>query len=696
LLLTALLWLVLLLPGHALARRLWSRPLFASEGGGALSGLALAFLATLLLLSPISMACYAFDAPLWVFSAGLAAVCGLGALELARTRADRALWAALRRESLVPWLLLGALLWLQARVGAYFEGDATFHLGRVRVLLEHGFTNRDIYLADEHFQSIYHTNLLYPLYASLAQLSGESYLAVWFHSQPWAKLLVAAAHFVFGHALTRRPLAGWALALTVIAANAGETYTVYPNSLAVGYLLPLMLAGGFSLLGRGDVRGATSLLAASVFVSAQVHALYALYAGLALGPALALFALGSAVVRAIAAKRGGAGSRLSSASPVRIALGLACLFIAAPFLIVSRYGTPAVIAARLWPEPPPRAAPEAGASTPQSPASASARPSPPPITKPVPDNRKGRPVVPTPAVQLGGGHLEKWLEHDSKSNLFRFMPEHMGGRGFIAFGLVAFALAGLLNREQRAPIAGAAFAALGLSVALFSPHAATYLLNYLDQPFTVARLSTVLSTLLLFGFAAALAESCALAGGRLFPDATGGACESRPRWRQPRRIGAALVLALAVAAATRLTGHAPLFFSELAQLALAPSERRHAQLAQLQQRRALLQRVIPRGTTVLTTARFARFVVMLCDCYVIAADRGHTGVPFIRERREQLQRLNGRDTPWPERAALLQRYDLELVVFESRHLRRLYGWTREHGRVIGEAAGLEVVRLDVP
>jgi hypothetical protein len=36
---------------------------------------------------------------------------------------------------------------------------------------------------------------------------------------------------------------------------------------------------------------------------------------------------------------------------------------------------------------------------------------------------------------------------------------------------------------------------------------------------------------------------------------------------------------------------------------------------------------------------------------------------------------------------------LKLVVFESRHLARLYRWSHQHGTVIGEAAGLEVVEL---
>ncbi|HKU43498.1 MAG TPA: hypothetical protein VJR89_35290, partial [Polyangiales bacterium] len=226
------------------------------------------------------------------------------------------------------------------------------------------------------------------------------------------------------------------------------------------------------------------------------------------------------------------------------------------------------------------------------------------------------------------------------------------------------------------PLMAAAVAAGVLALILFMPPLATRALDYLQEPFTVARLSTVLSSLLLLGLCSALGALLELVPGA-----------------RAQHIATALVLALGVLAATRLAGHAPLFFSELVQRARAPREQRYAVLEMLEARRRMLAEVIPPGTTVLATARFSRYVVMLCDCYVIIADRGHTYLPFSQQRRDQLLRLNGPDTPWEERSALLQQYGLKLVVFESRHLRRLYRWSHEHGSVIGAAAGLEVVQL---
>jgi hypothetical protein len=658
-LLTDLFWICSCLPGYALARRLWP----AIHEAGFLQVIAFSMLGSFLLLSPVSMLGYALGAPVGLFSGALALAVAVGLVLLIRERAHRELFACLAREPIVAWLALFALLWLQARVGAYFSGDATFHVGRIRVLLQHGFTNRDIYLADYHFQHIYHTNLLYPIYASLSQLTGQTFLEAWFYSQAWAKLLVAAGHYALGYGVTRKPFVAWLLALTMITANAGETYTTYPNMLAVGWLLPLMLGSGFALLARDPPPRQALAVAAACLVMAQVHALYAVYAGMALAPGLLVALL---------------WPRLP-ARRAPIVYALLGTLIAAPFLLVSQFGFRQTAAA------------DAVVATQPSAATAPAAPSAPPERDLAADVGKGRPAVPTPAVAAGGGHLEKALELDEKTSLVWFGPEKMGGSGFIALGVAGYLLAligaGMRQPDQPrrvAPLAAAAFGALPLSLILFIPKLTTLALDYLQQAFTVARLSTVLSSLLLLGACAGVAALVAWV-----------AWVARVASSKSRRALEALVLLLAIGAATRLTGHAPLFFHELVQLARAPREQRYATLEMLEARRQMLERVVPPGTTVLATARFSRSVVMLCDCYVIIADRGHTHVSFSQQRRDQLIVMNGLDTPWDRRVELLRRYGLSLVVFESRHLRRLYRWTHEHGRVIGAAAGLEVVQLQL-
>jgi hypothetical protein len=96
----------------------------------------------------------------------------------------------------------------------------------------------------------------------------------------------------------------------------------------------------------------------------------------------------------------------------------------------------------------------------------------------------------------------------------------------------------------------------------------------------------------------------------------------------------------------------------------------------------------------LTTAYFARQVVMLCDCYVLAADRGHSHVIGIDERRRDLAYLNEANSDWPTRARLLRFYHIDIVVFERRWRHR-YAWTYQHGQRLGGDAGLEVVRLNL-
>jgi hypothetical protein len=402
-----------------------------------------------------------------------------------------------------------------------------------------------------------------------------------------------------------------------------------------------------------------------------------------------------------------------------IAWGLAGAMAAVPFLLVSQFAfrprgarggggddaalssaadvqarpiTP--ILASVWPSGTSLARQLPELSTPQS----HAAPVPPaaPVKRPkwMLEVDKGQPVVPTPAVALGGGHLEKGLEVDEEAVRVWMPPEKMGGRAFVALGFVGFALAVLAaigrrrswereltwERERALPLLAAGIGAVSLGVTLFWPPATTFAVSLLNKPFTVARLSTVLSSLLMLGIAVgvnAVVETVTHAW--------------RSRWL--RFALEVLAVVVITGAATQLTGHAPVFFADVVVAALKPQEVRYARLDMLEARREMLQRVVPAGTTVLTTARFARFVVMLCDCYVIIADRGHTYIPFASERREQVLRMNRPNTPWEERAELLRRYRLRLVVFESRFLARLYRWSHEHGRVVGRAAGLEVVEL---
>jgi hypothetical protein len=634
--LTCIFWALFFLPGYAWLRRFWPAP----REAGLLYTLAFGYAASFLCLSPVSLVCYLLRTPLYVFSGACVLASALALAWLLRERAFRELWTLTKAESPLPWLLLACLLWLQARSGGWLDGDATFHLGRMRVLLQHGFSNRDIYLAEDYFQSVYHTNLLFPVYASIAQLTHQSYLDSWFYTEPWAKLMVAAGHYVFAYALTRQRFAAYLLALIAITANAGETYALYPNTLCVGFLLPMLLGVGFAFAARIDTRQRVlGQLAALDFLLGEVHALYAVYAALVLAPVLVVALLFGRARR----------------ERVLCVVALACLAGAAPFVLVSAY------AARS--DRPIATAPE------EDEAASNSRPPPRP-----PGLVDQQSHVPEPlALAAGGGHLEKVMDPIDLEHVV-FNPQRMGGLTFVVCGFLALCLALILRRGQRLAISVVLFAALLLAAVLFTVRGASAALQLLRTPFVVARLSTVLAMLLFFGIAACVAACTQLLG------------------RTRVIVEAVLTLAM-VFLATQLLGHAPLSFADHLRDALAPLAQRHALLDQLETRRALLERTLPRGVTVLTTARFARQLVMLCDCYVLAADRGHTGVQGIGKRRRDLVVLNAATTPWEVRAKLMASYGLKLVAFEQRWARR-YRWTFEHGHVIGNAAGLDVMQID--
>jgi hypothetical protein len=617
----------------------YGRPLLAA---GLLAVLAYGYVASFAMLAPVSLLCYAFGARLWVFSAALVALVLAACVQLARAQGLWELGRLLRREPIAPWVLLLGLLALQARLGGWLDGDATFHIGRMRVLLEHGFTNRDIYLSEDHFQRIYHSNLLYPVYASLAQLTREPYLDAWFYSEAWAKLLVAAGHYVLGYTLTQRRYAGFLLAVCMITLNAGETYALYPNTLCVGWLLPMLLSLGFQCLTRGlsprVARANAAWMTALAFVMAQVHALYAVYAGLVLGPLLALACV------------------MPQPKPERVLRMFALLSfaVAVPFVLVSSVG--------LRNEPELSSAPAIEDLE---------QPAPPPRAGIV--NNADPRVLRAPAIAAGGGHLEKML-YSPAEGVFVFKPEYMGGERFLIAGFIGLALALLLSSGRRLPILAALLAALLLSGLLFSERGAGWALLLLQTPFVVARLSTILTSLLALGMCASWALLLERAARR---------------WRRPAE---ALVLVVAFLIAARTLGHAPHTFQEHVRSALERRHERHGSLRQLLERRKLL-RALPRGTTVLTTARFARQVVMLRDCYVLAADRGHTGIAGIDHRRRDLVFMNAEQTPWNVRERLIQHYDLHWVTFERRWRRR-YRWAYDHGQVRASGAGQELIELD--
>jgi hypothetical protein len=336
-------------------------------------------------------------------------------------------------------------------------------------------------------------------------------------------------------------------------------------------------------------------------------------------------------------------------------LALLCLTTAAPFVLVSLYGARDSHALSYAPA---ELAPLTAAPT---------------------RARAGVASISGPRINRAadalGGHLETALEPLPDHQLV-FTPERIGGWPFVWAGFACSALAVALYAGRRVPLLGAGLAALWIACILFVSPLTTRASELLQGAYVVARLSTLLCSLL-------MAAACAVAAWPL----------GLLRRAQARALDAlSLVMCLGAAA---LPAHAPESFRAHVARALAPAALRHKQLQQLSVRRDLLREHVAAGSTVLATAYFARQVVMLCDCYVLAADRGHTHVIGIQERRRDLEFLNAANTPWPARARLLRYYGVDIVTFERRWRQR-YAWAYEHGELLGAAAGLEIVRLELP
>lgn len=282
-----LFWLLLLLPGYVVVRRFFREDLEC----GLLGVAGLSYLAVFGVLSPVSILCYVFEAPLAVFTGFCVIAIAASVVELTR----RGWWRELGKLVVLGLsfeaLIVLADMVIGARVGALCGGDAVVHLARIRTLLDHGFQNNDPFIAGSFFFPIYHTNLLHALHAACCQLTGADQTTVWFGTLPWGKLMVASgAYYMVWCVFRRRWVAGVAAVFSV-AINGPVTYIIYPNQLSPLWIVPMMIgfavqAGSSTCSWRSPVK-----LAVGSLVLGQVHSLYGAFAGLALGPVLVAIAI---------------------------------------------------------------------------------------------------------------------------------------------------------------------------------------------------------------------------------------------------------------------------------------------------------------------------------------------------------------------------------------------------------------------
>jgi hypothetical protein len=251
-------------------------------------------------------------------------------------------------------------------------------------------------------------------------------------------------------------------------------------------------------------------------------------------------------------------------------------------------------------------------------------------------------------------------------------PDRMGGLLPLLVGLLALGACLAFDAARRLDWIALSAPVLLLCAMLFVPALCTLSTRLLLEPFAVARLSTVLATILFAAGAGALALLLERA--------------PRTAWLHP------LVLVGCALVGSQLLGHAPRSFAEHARAALGAASEARDQLADCNLRRRLLAAHVPPGSTILTTPRWARYVVMVFDARVIAADRSHSRVPGLQRLRREASLATANKTTPALRDALLAKYHIRWVAYHS-NLRKQHAWAEKVGRYVGAAGDLHLVDL---
>lgn len=288
LLLVSIFWLLLLIPGAAIAQR-FDRDRLEDGGFLVLGGASLVWSA--LVLAPIAVICFWIGLPLWIFTAWCAIAVAGGLALLVRDKAWRPMRRVLLTGLAVELAVMLVDLVLAGRVGAMVSADAVLHVSRVRYLLDHGLNNYDHFVGPPYWYPVYHTNLLYALIASCAQATRLEPILVWHLSLPMAKAAILLAAAQMAHCIVRRPWAPWLAAMFILGARGPVPFLLYPNQLAPWCLIPLIV--GFAVRACvGPCRWIDLVRIVGLgLVLGTLHGMYGGFALLAIGPLLAGAAL---------------------------------------------------------------------------------------------------------------------------------------------------------------------------------------------------------------------------------------------------------------------------------------------------------------------------------------------------------------------------------------------------------------------
>jgi hypothetical protein len=642
---TAMFFSLLALPGFALLRRTRLLP----AEGGPLGALALSYLASLVLLSPFSIAGYALHLPVAAFSAAIASLVVIAAASLAReaTRVSLALpWPRPGGLALFACALLAADLVAGSRSGSHMAGDALYHIARVRMLLDNGFNSWDPLIGPPRSEPAYPANLQHALLAAAAQLTRQTPAAVWAFALPWAKLLSACAIAHLAFTVLGRRSCAWLACIGFVVWSASQSVLLLPSRMALHAWLALAFAFTVELATRAEDPAAQRVLtsrwraalglAATCLVLAQVHALYYAFAVLMVAPLLV-------VSLALLTLRRAPGRR-------ELVVALIALGVGAPW--------PALTTARLSlrRSTPPVAMTDPTAGRDAAQRVATADPAADPDTAPV-VTAPGTTSAPRPAdgfVHVAGGRMldPSWLANPASPSL------HL---------LIAL-IAGLFTarRPQVFALGGVVLAALAM---LHVPWLCEALIDVVRVPWVVGRLAGTLS-----------APQLAIVPGVLVLYAA-------PRW-SPRVVGAAACAVVVAHAYVFGVDREPWTRARYLANARDPAAL-HRRLERHAQRRALFAKhVRPHAVVAVPPSRVAHLVAD-CNCVPLAIPRLRRGLLDADERRLATTRLLDSKTPISERVALLRQYDVRhLYAHKDRVAKKLDAayrpLLREHVDIAGE------------
>ncbi|MCB9707196.1 MAG: hypothetical protein H6714_00195 [Myxococcales bacterium] len=321
-------WGILILPGLAVARRLFPDDL----RNGSLGTVSISYLCSFALLSPLVIPCYWLELPLWTFTSVIVVVVGVGAYDAIRELGTYKPSISISVVSVLGSLVLIADLTLSAIYGGYMDGDAAFHTSRIRMLTDHGFNNWDPYLYPHQFSSVYHTSIYHALIACISHFTKQSYLLSWSVTLLWAKLVSAASVFYVAIKIFRDRNAGWIalIAISLWSYNALPIhnplrwhYLALPHNLVPLWMFPLFV-GGIMDLWEGRSKNAWLKLATVLLVTAETHMLYSLFLCVFLGIFLCLWTIRTTITE----------------RRVRWKVIATCLILLTPlpFWILERYG----------------------------------------------------------------------------------------------------------------------------------------------------------------------------------------------------------------------------------------------------------------------------------------------------------------------------------------------------------------------